>query len=982
MKIYLFLADKLLSYNIPVKVYGSFSFGEENEETENLINIEARDDAWVLYSTDDVDVLKGNERQDVLPLESNSYYALRKDNKNYLIFVTDAFDESFSVFNYSDKINLVIGNNEECNVRINLNLLNKVVGRITIDAGQIIISQMDVPHVYVNDRIVETENGTYTLKNGDQINIYGFRMLVYRYFIMINNPKGIVSINNQTTGLTPYVYLQEEDPQKITVKDRDLYGKDDFFSKSPRIRRLVKKFDMELAAPPKTQDDNVMPAILTLGPAITLLLTSLVRVAESVEELLNGETTFKQCWPTLLTSILMMISSFVWPAVSRKITAKMDEEKRKKNKEKYTAYLLKKQQLLIGEAKLQADIISDNLKTSAKCNELINSSSLNFWDKRIEQNDFLEVRLGIGNQLMNANIQYKKEDFTIEEDELREQADKLIESFKYIHNVPIGYSFLQNKITAIMGFDKKKYGIINNIILQLITFYSYEDIKFIIITNDANKSRWEYTKYLNHCFSNDKSIRFFSTDFEHTRYLSSYFSSIIAQRYQMAASSENGGQIPFSPHYVIITDDYYQLKNTDFIKAVTELDVSLGFSLIILESRLSQLPSKCNNFINLRGSQSGILKNSFEGTEPEMFMDEIDYNVDMMKITKKLANIPIAFEEMAKELPNSITFLEMEKVGKVEQLNIMNRWENNNPVQSLKAEIGVDEEGNLMYLDLHEKAHGPHGLIAGTTGSGKSEFIITYILSMAINYSPDEVAFILIDYKGGGLAYAFENKTLGIVLPHLAGTITNLDKAEMHRTLVSIDSEVKRRQREFNKARDMLGESTIDIYKYQRFYKEGKIKDPIPHLFIICDEFAELKAQQPDFMDNLISVARIGRSLGVHLILATQKPSGVVNEQIWSNSKFKVCLKVQDETDSNEMLKRPDAAMLKQAGRYYLQVGMNEIFALGQSGWCGAKYYPSEKIVKQVDKSINFIDDSGIIVKSIQADNGSNAKVEAQGEQL
>ena len=120
-----------------------------------------------------------------------------------------------------------------------------------------------------------------------------------------------------------------------------------------------------------------------------------------------------------------------------------------------------------------------------------------------------------------------------------------------------------------------------------------------------------------------------------------------------------------------------------------------------------------------------------------------------------------------------------------------------------------------------------------------------------MNYSPDDVAFILIDYKGGGLAYAFENKTTNTVLPHLAGTITNLDKAEMHRTLVSIDSEVKRRQQIFNEARDKCGESTIDIYKYQKLYNEGKISEPCPHLFIICDEFAELKSQQPEFMQNL-----------------------------------------------------------------------------------------------------------------------------------
>ena len=128
-----------------------------------------------------------------------------------------------------------------------------------------------------------------------------------------------------------------------------------------------------------------------------------------------------------------------------------------------------------------------------------------------------------------------------------------------------------------------------------------------------------------------------------------------------------------------------------------------------------------------------------------------------------------------------------------------------------------------MYLDLHEKYHGPHGLIAGMTGSGKSEFIITYILSMCINYSPDDVSFILIDYKGGGLAGAFENKVTGVYLPHLAGTITNLDKAEMDRTLVSINSELQRRQTLFNQARDSLSESTIDIYKYQRFYKEGRL---------------------------------------------------------------------------------------------------------------------------------------------------------------
>ena len=254
------------------------------------------------------------------------------------------------------------------------------------------------------------------------------------------------------------------------------------------------------------------------------------------------------------------------------------------------------------------------------------------------------------------------------------------------------------------------------------------------------------------------------------------------------------------------------------------------------------------------------------------------------------------------------------------------------------------------------------------TGSGKSEFIITYILSLALNYSPEEVAFILIDYKGGGLAGAFDNKGLNLKLPHLSGVITNLDKSELNRTLVSINSELRRRQEMFNAARDKLGESTIDIYKYQRFYREGKLDKPIPHLFIISDEFAELKSQQPDFMNDLISTARIGRSLGVHLILATQKPSGVVNDQIWSNSKFRVCLKVQDRSDSNEMLKKPDAAEIQNAGRFYLQVGYDELFVLGQSGYTGASYKPSDFDKTGENESIIVVDNLVRTVTEVSED--------------
>ena len=126
----------------------------------------------------------------------------------------------------------------------------------------------------------------------------------------------------------------------------------------------------------------------------------------------------------------------------------------------------------------------------------------------------------------------------------------------------------------------------------------------------------------------------------------------------------------------------------------------------------------------------------------------------------------------------------------------------------------------------------------------QSEFIITYILSLAVNYHPDEVSFILIDYKGGGLAGAFEDDDRGIKLPHLAGTITNLDGAAVKRSLISIQSELRRRQAIFNEARKISNEGTMDIYKYQQLYRDKVVTEPVPHLFIISDEFAELKTQQ------------------------------------------------------------------------------------------------------------------------------------------
>lgn len=977
MKVYLYLPKRILCFSLPKEVLGSYSFDENLDEESKLINIEARNNEWVIYSTVDSQIIMNGISISDIKLELNSFYTIQRNNHKYLIYTAKSFENDLSIYSFSTELNLIVGNGSNCNISYSCDMVAGQVCHVHYDNNILVSDFANNTAVYLNENIVNASK--VSIVNGDILEIYGLKIVFLYNMLIINNPKGKVSINLQSACIRTFNIPQDREPVEVVIKDKDLYDKNDFFSKSPRIRRFVETKKIELSPPPKTGENEELPLIMTIGPMLTMGITSVVTIGNTLNKISLKETTWKDSWTSLVTSGVMLVSTLLWPIVTQMYNKRMKIKKEKELIQKYGKYLDEKKQELAKEVSVQKDILLENLISVEDCVRIIQQRGMNFWDKRVDQNDFLVVRIGKGREKLNVEVEYPKEGFTIDEDKLRKQADVMVEQYQYIDDVPLGYSLYENKITAVMGNNSKSINFVNNILLQLITFYSYEDVNLVVFTNNINAYRWNYIKYLNHNFSPDREVRFFSTNNETLKTVSDYLNNIFTKRLELS-SDDKDNSVEVKPYYVIVTDDYEQIKRQEFVKNMTEMDKNLGFSMLILEDRLSRLPSKCNSFITLGQQQSGILKNSYDKQEQVVFVDEVNSSINMMTIAKILSNIPIAMESSIKSLPEAITFLAMEKVGKVEQLNILNRWHTNDSTRSLKAEVGVDENGDYLYLDLHEKYHGPHGLIAGTTGSGKSEFIITYILSMAINYSPDEVAFILIDYKGGGLALAFENKKTGVSLPHLAGTITNLDKAEMDRTLVSIDSEVKRRQQMFNEARDLLGESTIDIYKYQAFYKEGKLSTPIPHLFIICDEFAELKSQQPEFMDNLISVARIGRSLGVHLILATQKPSGVVNDQIWSNSKFKVCLKVQDEADSKEMLKRPEAASLKQAGRFYLQVGYDEYFVLGQSGWCGAKYYPSDKIIKNVDKSINFINDCGTQIKNIQETN--NVKIEAQGEQI
>ena len=525
-----------------------------------------------------------------------------------------------------------------------------------------------------------------------------------------------------------------------------------------------------------------------------------------------------------------------------------------KRQKRYTDYLNDKENQINMVMKQHAQILNENNITLQECAEIILHNKDKVWNREINDNDFLNVRVGLGNAPLSITIKAPEEHFTMEDDNLLDNVLQLKDRYTSLNNVPVTIDFIKNKIMAVVCNCPFEQDFLNGLLLQLMTFHSPNDLKIVFLTDKENENKWEYLKVLPHLFSDDKSIRFFATNNEEAKTVLQYLETEFNERLQKISGTSNeldqefNGKEAFKnylPYYLVITDNYINIKSNKFITNLLSHPTNFGFSLCLFENLMKNIPNDCTTYAYVVKKTSCVFEKELTSNKQRNFIPDYNPLIDMQRMVSELANIPVAPVKGIQQLPGLVSFLEMFNVGKIEQLNIAHRWKMSNPIVSLSTPIGVNEQGETFKLDLHEKYHGPHGLIAGSTGSGKSEFIITYILSMCINYSPDEVQFVLIDYKGGGLAGAFENKETGVRVPHLIGTITNLDTNEINRSLVSIQSELKRRQKLFNDVRDNLGESTIDIYKYQKLYREGVISEPIAHLFIVSDEFAELKSQQP-----------------------------------------------------------------------------------------------------------------------------------------
>ena len=684
------------------------------------------------------------------------------------------------------------------------------------------------------------------------------------------------------------------------------------------------------AEPQKPSDELlklIMPPLIMVG--VTLLIT-----------------IFQPRGLYIIATVSMSVVSVIFSVQGFFKNRKKYKEDKKERVELYHLYLKDKAKDLEQLSRKQREGMFYHFPAIEDLTKMVKRYDSRIYEKTPLHFDFLAYRLGLGKVPTSYELKYGQEERSGKKDALEEEGYTLFQAHQKIDNLPIVASLNRGPV-GYVGPRPIVLEQLQLLVAQLAVFHSYHDLTIIPIIPEEEKESWDWMRWLPHATLQDMNVRSFVYN-QRTRdqVLNSLNQILKLRKAQKEEEKANDTKI-FHPHYVVLITDETLILDHVIMEFFREDPTELGCSIIYVADVLSSLSENIQTVISIKDRNQGQLLLQ-EGVlrELDFQLDHFPEGYDKEAISRGLAPLK-HIQQLKSSIPDSVTFLEMYQAETFNDLKVLSRWESHAPYQSLAVPIGLRGKDDLVYLNLHEKAHGPHGLIAGTTGSGKSETIQSYILSLAVNFHPHDVAFLLIDYKGGGMANLFKD------LPHLLGTITNLDGAQSMRALASINAEIHRRER-------LFGQYGVNhINQYQKKFKLGEATEPLPHLFLISDEFAELKVNQPDFIKELVSIARVGRSLGVHLILATQKPSGVVDDQIWSNSRFKLALKVADRGDSMEMLRTADAAEITQTGRAYLQVGNNEVYELFQTAWSGADYQPEKDQLGIEDHTIYLINELG-----------------------
>jgi len=891
-------------------------------------------------------VCNGSEVGEKVEISHGSYINFSSKKSSYSVLISET--ANFSIYNNCFEIqknqNIFIGRAPESNIVIDINdSVSRKHAAIRLDAtGNGFVEDLSrKTGVFLNGkRIVSSE-----IKCGDIIHIMGVSICFMGTFLVV--PKNIV-IN----GMKEVKSFNVAQPT-----DKEL---EDTYARTPRILKSLDRNKIIIDAPTQPQKSKQQPFILVAGPSATMALGMMASFGVTLANALNGGNISSTITGGVMV-ISMLLGSLMWPSLLRNYNKRQEIANEKYRVEKYKYYLSEKEAEIRKSYERNCRIWNENLLPAPdKLSQIVFERGRNLWERTFTDEDFLQVRLGIGARLFETEIQHPNKGFTLHDDALIDEAINLANKYKMLENVPISVSLINQRTVGIVGESEKIHNTLRCMILNTVALHSPEDVKICVICNELQVEQVDWIKDLPHCWDSAKTTRYFATNNMEAQRLLNDMDEKIQEREELIDKDAIR-----TPHTIVVVLDEKIVENIPFYRYLIDSKNNVGISSIFIAEHFNRIPKECTAIIQNEKDICGIYTKNENDNRFVCFKSDEFKLTDAKKISQSMSEIPVKVEKTKLSVPNRVSFLDMYKVGNIENLSIEQKWANNMSDKTLAVPIGIKAGGELFCLDIHEKYHGCHGLVAGMTGSGKSEFLQAFILSALINFSPNEIAFVLVDFKGGDMARPF------LKVPHLSATISNLSGNILYRALISLEAEVKSRQKIFNEAASLLGIDKIDINSYHKYFKEGRLTLPLPHLVIVIDEFAQLKSQQPEFMAKLVEIAQVGRSLGIHLILATQKPSGVVDPQIWSNSRFKVCLKVLDKQDSTEMINRPDAALIKSPGRAYVQVGYDEIFEQLQSGYSGADYVEQKEYTDDEDVTIKLMDSAAMPIRSARSVSGN-----------
>ncbi len=527
------------------------------------------------------------------------------------------------------------------------------------------------------------------------------------------------------------------------------------------------------------------------------------------------------------------------------------------------------------------------------------------WERRATDADALVVRLGTAD--LPARITMRRDN-----QELPAPVAK---------RVPATVGLLECGVLGIAGPRPPLIAAARCVVSQLAVMHSPRELALVLLTDDPAATDWHWLRWLPHLESDPASsagsLRVGLTAAQRAARIAE-LARIVDGRLE---SRTTLNPAPVLPRMVVVIDGAAELRQLPRLARILADGPAVGVHAICLDSEPRLLPAECGAVVEITGEVG--TRGRLVPTIEDIVLDGVDVAA-ATALARALAPLRDGNDETAHGLPAISRLLplvntETPTCGRIEQV-----WAAGG--RTTRAVIGESADGAFS-IDLVRD--GPHALVAGTTGAGKSELLQTIIASLAIINRPDAMTFVLIDYKGGA---AFKDCTN---LPHTVGMVTDLDGHLTERALASLNAELKRREHLLA----AVGAKDIDDY-WEATERPHPLEnpEPLPRLVLVIDEFASLVEELPDFVTGLVGIAMRGRSLGVHLILATQRPSGVVSPVIRANTNLRIALRVTDDTESRDVIDTAAAASISATtpGRAFIRIGSQPVTEF-QSARVGGK---------------------------------------------